>query len=1036
MKRCLLFACLAAFLFPTLIARAGDLPRFSGRGLPAYHRSTPGAPPQESGVDTIPLMGAYYTGAPYSGDFELDPVPTSGVFDRFPPYSDTVPYNYWTARDETQSNPSHWHASNSFPVSGTFSAWCGDPGIPSCDGGFTDPVGGYGNNWDDMLEWRQTVTNTSNPTTLNITATADIDCEPGFDRLALYAETLTDNNDPDGLVLVSSWSGLQTGIPLTGTFTYPPGEYMGGQVVLIWRFESDGDQSDEDCYYGGRGGAKLDNIIITSNNGAGYSENFEGGTLGMFTIRAGGVGNFAAVRSLLPDYDPCKSNYSRQVAFIDDGVVVAGTGGTTCQDWCYGQGSFILNTTGGLAGPDNHLHNAIYSPVMNWTNPAYGGARLEFDVFRHEALSLDAPGMFYTWHVKSSATGVAADCLSAPEKDRDLVYYGGPDYFEHVEVLDDLIVPSPTHVQVRLAVYELGWVWGWSGANSTPAPYFDNVRFKTYPVDGPRLAAREIDLAQDGFPEIGIIDMSNPSVLSVRFDMAQNISPPSHLRLDPGDSIVFDCASTRAGATLVGPPELFYTLQKNPVFDGFRTSFPATGSVVCGVVTSTSPADYVLADRFYADLPDTGFLFPGDVLHYYLEASDYDGTTVMTTTLPADLTKFGNFAAPDHVGYNPSYVMRCLPSIHNAAGDQPAVIFWNDFGHPGGMGEWFSAFGMLGLVHGRHYDHYYTNGPSSGIGNGLGGKATPPQLAGYRALLYTSGDLVAHTLSNSDFLTDASGDEELLMSWLDQGGKSALMTGDNLASDLDRSGVPAAKFLASYMGVNLFRADIRLLIGNQTIPRVVTDFPFCYRVYGSCPQINTFDAVTAIGALNPNGFSVRLAQFEDPGGNLGAYPYSAYTRASGVGLAGTSQVYSSPYDFMFIRTDPNPCPNKANASLPARVQILQDVLAEAGIVGDPLEVSGVLPDAAVLTVRAAPNPFNPTTTISYVAPRTGHFSLKVYNVRGQLVRTLIDGSVERGASHVKWDGRDNRGSKVASGVYFYEARQGDEVVINKMALLK
>ncbi len=70
-------------------------------------------------------------------------------------------------------------------------------------------------------------------------------------------------------------------------------------------------------------------------------------------------------------------------------------------------------------------------------------------------------------------------------------------------------------------------------------------------------------------------------------------------------------------------------------------------------------------------------------------------------------------------------------------------------------------------------------------------------------------------------------------------------------------------------------------------------------------------------------------------------------------------------------------------------------------------------------------------------PKAGHLSLNVYNVRGQLVKTLIDSQVEATDSgSIVWDGTNNQGSSVSSGVYFYEARANGEVKVQKMALVK
>ncbi|MHB2150208.1 carbohydrate-binding module family 20 domain-containing protein [Calditrichota bacterium LG25] len=84
-----------------------------------------------------------------------------------------------------------------------------------------------------------------------------------------------------------------------------------------------------------------------------------------------------------------------------------------------------------------------------------------------------------------------------------------------------------------------------------------------------------------------------------------------------------------------------------------------------------------------------------------------------------------------------------------------------------------------------------------------------------------------------------------------------------------------------------------------------------------------------------------------------------------------------------------------------------------------------------------PNPFNPTTTISFTLPEASRVTLSVYNVLGQKVRTLIDNQLASAGTHAKqWDGRDEAGHKVASGIYFYKLEAGDFSSIKKMVLMK
>jgi Zn-dependent metalloprotease len=83
-----------------------------------------------------------------------------------------------------------------------------------------------------------------------------------------------------------------------------------------------------------------------------------------------------------------------------------------------------------------------------------------------------------------------------------------------------------------------------------------------------------------------------------------------------------------------------------------------------------------------------------------------------------------------------------------------------------------------------------------------------------------------------------------------------------------------------------------------------------------------------------------------------------------------------------------------------------------------------------------PNPFNPSTTIRYALPTDSHVSLKIYNMLGQLVITLVDDKQTSGFKEVVWDGRNKAGLMVTSGMYIYRIVAGNFVKTQKMTFVK
>ncbi len=114
--------------------------------------------------------------------------------------------------------------------------------------------------------------------------------------------------------------------------------------------------------------------------------------------------------------------------------------------------------------------------------------------------------------------------------------------------------------------------------------------------------------------------------------------------------------------------------------------------------------------------------------------------------------------------------------------------------------------------------------------------------------------------------------------------------------------------------------------------------------------------------------------------------------------------------------------------------------AAADFVGSPSHVAEIenwmpLPRTPSLD-QNYPNPFNPSTAIEFSVPRTGAVTLRVYDVLGQQVATLVNDMLSAGYYRATWDGVNDSGSAVASGIYFYQLEADGSVLSKKMSLIK
>jgi hypothetical protein len=364
------------------------------------------------------------------------------------------------------------------------------------------------------------------------------------------------------------------------------------------------------------------------------------------------------------------------------------------------------------------------------------------------------------------------------------------------------------------------------------------------------------------------------------------------------------------------------------------------------------------------------------------------------------------------------------------------ILYVDQFSGRGGQPYFDAAFvenGIFDLV-----DRYDKRGPSSAVANGIGQRVKNVQtqlIDLYRKILWNSGDLSSATVG------DGTGDPEKSDSWgalyffvsqhNNANGCGVYFSGDDLAAEWAGLTGSATTFRDVYMPHTVVTGDHTTLHG--TAPLVIGEDGGMFDhgvpleedtlvAYGGCPIINDFDQIQPIGS------SVLQMTYR----GTGLATDGAVVSFDSVNTLGNAvSVVLSGFSFHYIRDDvPAPVPDRAHH--------LNDIIEHLG--NDLDDPTGPKPvNRFVYELRQNyPNPFNPSTRIEYRIKERGHVTLKIYNVAGQLVKTLVNEQQNPRAEAytVQWRGRNDAGLSVSSGVYFYKLVANNFTQTKKMVLLK
>ncbi len=956
------------------------------------------------------------------------------------------------------------------PLEGSKSMWCGarpDPGDPYLCGWIYLP--GYGHGWKQVL-----VTDSLSFTgTLDFSFMGMFDSELDWDITYLEYDTGEDN-----WIEIDSYDDvLENQVFVYHLFLALPA------TKLRFRFESDGAWDDQDGIINTDGAFIVDSLVISDLSGLLDFENFE--TAGIGAHRANGDGNgiswkadigepFGAYCGLYSgihqDHDPCNTNFSTQIVFfIGSDVPSSSYPGLYDTPFCKG--------AGGVEAPCQD--EMAVSPVIDLTKystnrdeiqdadippgklPDLGGLLLRWTEYDYLPL---ANLVFDIWHVRNvDESGCPGDW-----KDSGYIYPPNYDYCFVTQDISNLIVEDKMQVALGVAdMCQYWYLWYGNCANHTPAPWFDNVRIQRYDASGPQWSSRDLDLFQDQFPTEGTTIEAY-----VRVDAANDLNSSWDPVIRPGDSAVVRCTSPLGGGIMYDPdgwPQVYMLVRAEyigcasscpdhahpktqylygPSLEGTYGRYVSDDGAVWTTLQCAEarvgpyPGTPVL-DRYMVDLNDSLFT-RGYMIEYYFSANDSAGkTTYHPEDAPSRADRTYGSGGAVYKGVSYIFEMTCLPL---GCSD---ILYVDDFHGRGtfwGTVEQYFNPAFLAVIPSTNWpERYDVNNPSSLIANGLARSATSSILTCYYTnIIWDSGNLSNGTIGDGSTDSDKTNDCQLLIDFMSTHPDShynvgLLILGDDVAQDLAGLTSPqAAQLLTTWCGVEPYPdqkwGSYYSLSGGYTggnLNPLISGtaggvfyhggIPDAWYVFGGCPLTNRFDCLTAA-----------------PGATIAAtYPDCASHTNIGAAIQNRKiNAVNSPistmwvgHSYMYVRD--------VSAGAPIiRNHILKDFLHwTGGGPTNPVITETEVPKAWKLS-QNFPNPFNPVTTIRFDVKERGHVYLKIYNVAGQLVKTLVDETRDASSYSIPWDGTNNLGADVASGVYFYRMESSNFIKTRKMVLLR
>jgi hypothetical protein len=910
------------------------------------------------------------------------------------------------------------------PLEGAQSLWCGvRENLASLILCGYSTLPGYGNSWNQAFCTANCLTVT---TGVAVNFSIFWDSEGGYDATTLQMD-LCDDVWVDLYGGISVWDG--TG---TDTMSVAVADTLhSGSLRVRFNFNADGAWSDQDGLWNTDGAVVIDELSITDDGGDVLAvEDFEGESVGdtdatdWVSCTPPGYGDFAVLYPglTLVQEDPCFSDFSCVWTFY--------TGST--ED--YSCGGFPAQTAVPYENSrSQYIINEVWSPDM-----AVAGAgsvwEIAYDVYRDLPLG---PLMFYVWHVRNTVDGCPGGW-----QDFNFVYYGGDkDWLRRAHGFGVFVDPGATHISVAMGVQDMCQFWNGVYGDClchSHAPLLDNLEVYRVNSVGPQWNVRDLDLFQDNFSHDGTITGT------ARADAAQDILPTSSPGITPGDSVSVEVGDPDSGLGLeldgraavycyvrVDGPNAGATgaaLIDDSRYTMIDAAVPANGKTWTQIQMDTSytavgsPVD----GDFNIDLNDNLFV-PGDTVWFFFGAASAGGNWTYYSEGSAGPRGDADI---DYVGFVADEFTILPAGGHARGGD---ILYVDGMNFRGAQPYFDTAFQQMGIF--DEIDRYDIRGPSSAVANHPGSRVqdVAQQLVPiYKKIVYNTGNLDV-AFGDGSGTPDKSDDTGMMLTFLDQkvtpGG--VYLSGDDVSNAWlnDFTSGSATALRTQYISFGIQDPDHTALVainpwGVGTATGIFIDGlgPDTLVAFGGCPVINGFDVLTATGTA-----SVEM-NYVDTGSGA-AFPAIVSQTTTNPNSQDVKFVLAG-FSFHYIR-DAFP------AAVPARSEHMWNILTWLGnIIDDPVGTRPVDVTKNELN-QNVPNPFNPTTTIKYEIKTAGPVSLKIYNVAGQLVKTLVDGQRIAGQVYeANWNGLNDSGQSVSSGVYFYKLVSTNFTQTKKMVLLK